>query len=335
MSSFNSFIKLPFASQKPFSGHFKGWLNKRIPPKNKITLNQKNIFIFPTRIGFAYLALLVVLLIAAINYENSLIFGLTFWLGSIFFVTIFYTFKNLANISFELQKTGNGFVEEDIEFLIKVVRPEKSKREGIQLGWPNQVIQWAELYEKTSTNVHCFFKAKKRGLLNPKRLLIDTYYPLGLFRAWTWIDLDAKAIVYPKPIFLEQQFESSGNDDEGHLTHRSGSDDFHDMRSYQAGDSPKHILWRNYARQDELYVKEFAAYADSRTILDWYQLDGDTEKRLSVLTGMALNAHKQDKEFGLKLPQLNIPPSNGKPHLDRVLTALALFGLPHEFSEKS
>ena len=332
MSSFSSLVKLPFASQKPFSRHFKGWLNRRIPPQHKITLNQKNIFIFPTRIGFTYLALLLVLLIAAINYENSLIFGLTFWLGSIFFVTIFYTFKNLSNICFELQKTGTGFVDEDIEFLIKVIRPEKSKREGIQLGWPNQVMQWAELYDEPSTTSYCFVKAKKRGVLNPKRLLVETYYPLGLLRAWTWIDLDAKAIVYPKPIFREQQFENSGDDDEGHLTNRTGSDDFHDMRNYQPGDSPKHILWRNYARQDELFVKQFTAYADSRITLDWFQIEGDVELRLSILTGMALNAHKQDKEFGLKLPQLEIPPNNGKPHLDRVLTALALFGLPHDIS---
>ena len=332
MSSFNSSAKIPFASQKPFSKYFKGWLNKRIPPQQKITLNQKNIFIFPTRIGFAFLILLLVLLIAAINYENSLIFGLTFWLSSIFFVTIFYTFKNLSNISFELQKTGTGFVDEDIEFAIKVTRPEKSKREGIQLGWPNQVKQWAEIYDDSTTTTHCFVNAKKRGVLNPKRLLVETFYPLGLLRAWTWIDLNAKAIVYPKPIFHEQQFENYGNDGEGHLTNRMGSDDFHDMRAYQPGDSPKHILWRNYARQDHLFVKQFTAYADSRIMLDWFQIDGDTELRLSRLTAMALTAHKQDKEFGLKLPQHEIPPNTGKSHLDRVLKALALFGLPHEIA---
>jgi len=333
MSSYSRSTEASFASQKPFSKHFKQWLNKRIPPQSKITLNQKNIFIFPTRTGFTFLGLLLLLLIAAINYENSLIFGLTFWLSSIFFITIFYTFRNLANISFELQKTGTGFVDEDIEFAIKVTRPEKSKHEGVQLGWPDQVKQWAEIYTDSTTTVHCFVNATKRGILNPKRLLVETYYPLGLLRAWTWIDLDAKAIVYPKPIFHSQTFETSGDNEDGQLTKRIGSNDFHDMRNYQAGDSPKHILWRNYARQDELYVKEFAAYADARIMLDWFQVEGDTELRLSRLTGMALTAHKHESEFGLKLPQQEIPPNSGKAHLQHVLATLALFGFTDEITD--
>lgn len=330
MSSLSSSGNISSWSKRPFKNQFKHWLNRRIPPQQSITLNQKSIFIFPTRIGFVFSVLLLALLLAAINYENSLIFGLVFWLASVFFVTIFYTFRNLSNITLELQKSGTGFVDEDIEFAIKVSRPENSKREGIQLGWPNEVKQWAELYDNTTCIVHLFVNAKHRGRLNPKRLLVETFYPLGLLRAWTWIDLNANAIIYPKPLFHDHTFTDTGDDDEGHLTHRSGSDDFQDMRNYHPGDSPRHILWRSYARQDELLVKQFASYADTRLILDWHQLEGDTELRLSRLTGMALNAYKGDKEFGLKLPQVEIAPNTGKAHLDRVLKELALYGLPRD-----
>ncbi len=315
---------------RPFNNRFKHWLNRRIPPQNCITLNQKSIFIFPTRTGFAFSILLFALLLAAINYENSLIFGLTFWLASVFFITIFHTFKNLSGIRFELQKTGTGFVGEDIEFSVKVSRPESSKREGIQLGWPNEVKQWAELHENSTTTVHLFVNATHRGWLNPKRLLVETYYPLGLLRAWTWIDLNTQAIIYPKPEFHDYTFTNIGEDEDGQLTHRIGSDDFHDMRNYNPGDSPRHILWRAYARQDELLVKQFAAYTDSSLMLDWHQLEGGTELRLSRLTGMALNAHQNDREFGLKLPHIEIKPHTGKLHLDHVLKELALYGLEHD-----
>ncbi len=329
MSSLNtakSFLSRP---KRPFKSQFKRWLHRRIPPQQKITLNQRSIFIFPTRTGFAFSILLILLLLGAINYENSLIYGLTFWLCGTYFITIFYTFRNLSGISIELQKTGAGFVGEDVEFVVKVTRPEKSKREGIQLGWPNSVKQWAELYEDESAQLHLFVKAKKRGWLNPKRLLVETYFPLGLLRAWTWINLNTHAIVYPKPLFHNQPTFHQSSGDEGHLTQHEGSDDFHDMRSYQPGDSPRHILWRSYARQDELLVKQFAAYADSRLLLDWYQVEGDTELRLSRLTAMALNANQNKKEFGLKLPQCEIKPNSGKPHLDHVLKELALYGFLH------
>ena len=329
MSSPNLANSLLSQSKRSFKNQFKHWLNRRIPPQQTITLNQRIIFIFPTKTGFAFTLLLLALLLGAVNYENSLIYGLTFWLGSVFFVTIFYTFRNLSGITLELKKCGKGFVDEDIEFIVKVTRPEKSKREGIQLGWPDEPKQWAELYESESTSVHLFAKAKQRGWLNPSRLLIETYFPLGLLRAWTWIDLDARTIVYPKPIFDNPPHINLGGDEEGHLTHRQGSDDFYDMRCYQPGDSPRHILWRSYARQDELIVKKFAAYADSRLILDWYQVSGDTESRLSRLTGMALNAYRSEKEFGLILPNLELKPNAGKAHLNHVLRELALYGYPH------
>lgn len=315
---------------RPFNNRFKGWLNRRIPPQNSITLSQKSIFIFLTRTGFTFSILLLALLLAAINYENALIFGLTFWLVSVFFVTIFHTFRNLSGIKLELQKTGTGFVGEDIEFSVKVSRPENSKREGIQLGWPNEVKQWAELHESSAITVQLFVNAKQRGWLNPKRLLIETYYPLGLLRAWTWIDLNAKAIIYPEPLFHDYTFTNIGEDEDGQLSHRMGSDDFHDIRDYHPGDSPRHILWRSYARQDELLVKQFAAYTDSSLMLDWHQLEGDTELRLSRLTGMALNAHRSGREFGLRLPHIEIKPDTGKLHLDLALKELALYGLQHE-----
>ena len=326
LSSAKNSFSLP---KRPFKNQFKRWLHRRIPPQQKITLNQRSIFIFPTQTGFVFSFLLLLLLLGAINYENSLIYGLSFWLGGLFFITIFYTFRNLAGITIELQKCGTGFVNEDIEFVIKVTRPKNSKREGIQLGWPNAVKQWAELYDTESTTVHLFVKATQRGWLNPERLLIETYFPLGLLRAWTWLDLDAKAIVYPKPLFYQPPQADFGSEDDGHLTHREGSDDFYDMRSYQAGDSPRHIMWRSYACQDELLVKQFAAYADTRLILDWHQVEGEPELRLSRLTGMALTAYRNEKEFGLKLPQLEISPNSGKAHLDRVLKELALYGYPH------
>lgn len=329
MSSLNTAKDFFSQPKKPFKTNFKRWLRRRIPPQSKITLNQRSIFIFPTRIGFVFSALLILLLLGAINYENSLIFGLTFWLGGVFFITIFYTYRNLAGITIELQKCGTGFVDEDIKFSIEITRPKNFNRESIQLGWPNAVKQWAELYDNESTTVDLFVKAKQRGWLNPERLLIETRFPLGLLRAWTWIDLDAKAIVYPQPLFYEHPQMNLGSDDEGHLSHRIGSDDFYDMRNYQPGDSPRHIMWRSYARQDELLVKRFAAYADTRLMLDWHQVEGDTELRLSRLTGMALNAYRNGQEFGLKLPQLEISPNSGKAHLDRALKELALYGYPH------
>ena len=309
-----------------FSQRFQKWLNRRIPPQRKIFLSQRNVFIFPSKIGLAFFILLTILLFGAINYQNALIYGIAFLLGSLFLVTIIHTYKNLAGLTFEFVSTRPGFVNENIEFQIKVSQASGGAHAGIQLGWPTGLKQWAHLNHSESDTVHLFVPAKSRGWMNPGRLLVETFYPLGLLRAWTWIDFGVKTLVYPKPLFHDPIKKTAVDAEEGEITQRDGNDDFYEMRSYQEGDPIKHIAWRNYARSNELMVKQFAGHQEVQVILDWHQLNGDIENRLSRLTGMALIASRSNQAFGLVLPGVNIAPNAGSSHLNQILTELALYG---------
>ncbi|NJN52028.1 MAG: DUF58 domain-containing protein [Gammaproteobacteria bacterium] len=255
---------------------------------------------------------------------------MAFLLGSIFLVTILYTFRNLSGLTIEFVGASAGFVDEHIEFEVRVTRPDGRGREGVQLGWPHAIAQWAELFDAAACVVRLFVPAPQRGWARPGRLLVETYYPLGLLRAWTWVDLDAKALVYPKPIFGEPPRASARNRDEGELIDPRGSDDFDDMRDYRAGDPVRRILWRTYARTGDLVVKQYASYLDPRFVIDFDDVAGDTELRLSRLTGMALTASNLQREFALSLPGTFIESGIGSAHLDRVLRALALYGVPDE-----
>src|SRR5690554_7775795 len=63
--------------------YYQKWLNKRIPKTNKIKLSHRSVFIVPNAAGGLYILLLVLMLITSINYQNNLLFGLTFWLFSL------------------------------------------------------------------------------------------------------------------------------------------------------------------------------------------------------------------------------------------------------------
>jgi uncharacterized protein (DUF58 family) len=52
-----------------------------------------------------------------------------------------------------------------------------------------------------------------------------------------------------------------------------------------------------------------------------------TERRLSHLCYWALQFESRDEEYGLRLPGLVLEPGIGERHRDRVLQALALYGL--------
>jgi uncharacterized protein (DUF58 family) len=315
-------------SREIFAGQrFSRWLDRRIPPGPQITLSQRNVFIFPSATGFAFGGLIVLLILGAINYQASLVYGVAFLLGSLFLVTILHTFRNLSGLQLELVGARPGFVGEDLEISIRVIRPGGRPREGIQLGWPDGILQGAELFDHETDTVRLYVKADKRGYFDPGRMLVETYFPLGLLRAWTWVDLNVKVLVYPRPVFGEFPPSITGQRDEGQLIDPVGSDDFHDIRAYRPGDPVRHILWRSYARSDELMVKQYASYVDPRLWLTLEAVQGDLEEKVSRLTGLALQAARQEREFGLELDTIRIAPARGDAHLEQILKELALYGL--------
>ena len=89
----------------------------------------------------------------------------------------------------------------------------------------------------------------------------------------------------------------------------------------------KHIIWRSYARSGDLVVKRYASFVEPRLWLDFEEVSGDLEERLSRLTGLALRATHREREFGLRLGSTDIKPAVGEAHLEQVLRELALYGL--------
>ncbi|MFV2089492.1 MAG: DUF58 domain-containing protein, partial [Pseudomonadales bacterium] len=114
---------------------------------------------------------------------------------------------------------------------------------------------------------------------------------------------------------------------EGQLIDPVGSDDFHDIRTYRPGDPIRHIIWRSYARSDDLMVKQYASYVEPRLWLRLETVDGDLEEKISRLTGLALKAVRLEREFGLEIGTSRINPGQGEAHLEQILKELALYGL--------
>lgn len=96
------------------------WLNRRIPPASSVELNQRRVFILPTRQGGAFGLALLVMLLAAINYQNSLAYGLTFLLLSLGVVTILHTYRNLAGLRLTALGADPVFAGERAGFRVRL-----------------------------------------------------------------------------------------------------------------------------------------------------------------------------------------------------------------------
>lgn len=306
----------------------RSWLDRRLPPANSVTLGLRTIFILPTREGMSFAMMMFLMVIAAINYQNSLIFAVAFLLGSLFVVSILHTYRNMSGLTISAGATRAAFAGEDAEFSVSISRSGERTFEAIQLGWDGSMLQVADLVDDEESKIRLYVETSKRGRLDPGRLLVQTNYPVGLFRAWSWVDLDMSALVYPRPQFAGSIPPALGISNEGELLHREGVDDFFGLREYRHGDGLRHIAWKSYARTNQLFTKQFAAYVDRRVWLEWDYFSGmDRESRLSRLCYWVVQLSKTANAYGLRLPGEEIAPASGPEHRQEVLKMLALYEL--------
>jgi len=310
---------------------FQRWVSKRIPPARSVTLTQKRIFIFPSKAGFFFAACLFVMLIAAINYQNNMSFALTFLLATLFIITVLHTFANLSGLTIHAVHAQPAFPGHQTEFEILLEKTKKRNHFALLLKWPESTEVLVNLVDEDSKRLSLHTAVGERGWYNPGRLLVESSYPLGLLRCWTWIDLDLHALVYPRPIPCAALPGLATDRPDGSAVLIAGNDDFYGFADYQIGDSLKRVHWKGFAKGQNLQTKQYGAYADRSVWLDWDALPGvGGELRLSHLCYWALEYDSQNIEYGLRLPGITITPGVGNKHKVNVLKYLALHGLKGE-----
>lgn len=308
-------------------GFMRAWSLRRYRPVHSLTLTQSRIYILPTRAGLWFLVTSLIILLLGVNYENNLVYGASFLLLSLFVLSILHTYSNLAGLSITALSARPCLVGEQAEFELLLRAGSRRDYEAIQLSWVDQAPVSCDLIGDSERRVRLYAQAPARGWWRPGALLIETLYPLGLLRAWTWLETDLKALAWPRPLPGDSLPAGSGSDGSGALLDGRGSDDFLGLEAYQRGMSPRHIAWKQLAAGQGLHAKQFGDHADRQLWLDWNLWpELDVESRLSRLCYWTLKLARQRLEYGLRLPGIEIRPGRGERHRHEVLRALALFG---------
>lgn len=266
--------------------------------------------------------MLFLLLTASINYALSLGFVLTFLMAGLYLVSIYHAFANLADLRLEPGKAKPVFAGESARFKINVEGGGRS-RPGIGFLAGGRE-SFCNVENGKESVVEFILEAKRRGWFHPGRFTVFTRHPLGLFRAWSYVELFMPCLVYPAPFHAASRQHEGLMRGEGRPV--AGCDDFSGLRAYRPGDSIGHVAWKSVAMGRGMQVKEFEELKGNDSLwLDWEGIDGDAEARLSKLAGMTLDAYGRGRHFGLRLPNKIIPVGMGELQKLRVLEALALF----------
>jgi uncharacterized protein (DUF58 family) len=139
--------------------------------------------------------------------------------------------------------------------------------------------------------------------------MLETRYPLGLFRAWSFVRPEARALVYPQPEASALPPPSPETSAGSARLIARGTDDFSGLRAYQFSDSPRHVAWKAVAKNDDMLTKQFSGQSSAELWLDWTLLapDADTERRLSRLAGWVLAAQRAGARYGLAFRAVRCP----------------------------
>lgn len=301
----------------------------KTPETPPVTLVQRRIFILPTRTGYFFACVLVLMLIAAINYSLSLGFMLTFLLAGMGSTSMLHTFRNLARLEISPGRVEPVFAGDTAQFDLVLANPSMTrfavgiKRARIKDAEP----AFGDILSESHLTLPLRQLASKRGRLACGRLEIFTEYPVGLFHAWSYVDFGATCLVYPRPdpgagaLPLNANSKGEGN------VPIAGDEEFQSLRAYKPGDTPRQIAWKALARGQGLLVKEFGATASADLWLDYDMLHGlDMEARLSRIAWWVLEAERAQLAYGLRLPTLTLNPAIGATHRNQCLEALALYG---------
>jgi uncharacterized protein (DUF58 family) len=163
--------------------------------------------------------------------------------------------------------------------------------------------------------------------LSTFRLTLFTRYPLGLYRAWSHVNLDLHCMVYPRPAFPGLPLPPAADSSGAGARSGRGQEDFAGLRQYHVGDSPRHVAWKAAARGQGLLTKQFSGRAETQMWLDWTLLPAhmSVEEKLSHLARWVLDAHVAGLVYGLRLPGKTVDLAAGEAHREACLEALALF----------
>lgn len=308
--------------------YWHSWVDKRSATAQTHRLHHKNLYIFPTATGWAFLLLALVIWLLGTNYQNNLILALSYLQLSLLVMVILNTYNNLSGLVVECLGSDGGYVGEMINFKFQIASANTFGSHYVKVAWR---ATKSTVHDFEGTDVHLInvgIVVDQRGRYRPPRLLLKSDFPMGLVKCWTWLRFTSDVIVYPRPI--ESLLPSTTNaegEGGGDSRMRGDGEEFFGYQPYRPGDALRHIAWKQYARERGLHTKLYGSTDVNSQELNWHNFfRGDVELAISQMTFWSLALHTQNCSFSVSLPSASIALGHGDAHLASVLNALALHG---------
>ena len=298
------------------------------PPARRTYLTRDRVYILPTAAGMLFALAVFLMLLGSINYGLGLGFALTFLLAGVGVSAMLLTHRNLAGIEIHANDAQPVFAGESAVFAVHLRNGTGVPRLSIELCSPGATTgnAWTDVPAHSTQRCLLQVPAARRGTLHLPPLRISATFPLGLFRAWSNIDVAARCTVYPAPEPRTSAASPSAPKCAPGNGHHPG-DDFAGLRAYAHGDAPARIAWTALARGAGMVTKQFDGEDDANAWVRWSDVAPhlQTEAALMRLARWIVELSRQGRAFGFDIPGCSRAPDTGPAHVHICLSALAHF----------
>jgi uncharacterized protein (DUF58 family) len=293
------------------------------------TINARRVYILPTRAGLAFALLVFVMLLAGLNYANSVALMLTFVLAGFGLIAMHLCHRNLVGIALRGVAAVDAFAGEHGRVLLTLENAADTPRLGIEAVVDGAGCVACDVPAAGAARMELALPLERRGRVRVDRIRLSTAFPFALFRAWTYAHLRVDVLAWPVPRGRREPPAEAATGGSAAAVHRAGDEEWAGLREFRDGDSPRQVAWSAYARGRGLLVKTWESPAAHHRTFDFARVPGaDVEARLEQMSAWIVGAHARGERYGLVIAGQAIAPDTGSRHRERCLGELALYGSP-------
>jgi uncharacterized protein (DUF58 family) len=296
-----------------------------------VRLVRRRLYILPTRAGAGFTLLVLGMLVAGLNYANSLALLGAFVLGAFVIVAMNACHRNLLGLEIVALHAEPAFAGEDARLLVEFSNPGRQMRGALEIEaiWgPEPILrgasQLARLPSAATARSTVSLRTSRRGVFDLQRLRLQSSFPFGLFRAWTWLHVSRELLVFPRPAGAQTPPADPGSRERLSPSRAAGGDEWQDLRPFRVGDSPRQVAWKIYARDLPLLVKVYGGQARESLHFDLAAVATPSrEDALSQIARWIVDAESRGARYRLTLADQAFAEGRGGSHQRRCLEALA------------
>lgn len=292
---------------------------------------------WPTRLGAAFLVLILVIGGAAIVFSNNLFYLVVAMMLGFIAVSGVIAEYTLYGLRARLSAAPEIFAGRASSLVLELSN-DKTRFASFGLAvrhdedgpWGRDRLRLMHLPPGGDATVTWATEFPRRGWYEMFGVWVATRFPFCMWEKVTFVPCAARFLVFPAPAAPpEIPTDAAAASGTMERAVRGVGLSVVSLRDYVPGDSYRLIHWKRSARTGQLQTKEMEQETDrGATVVLAGDLGERLEEALSLMTGLLLDLDAKGIPFGVVTHARTCGMSTGKEHLRAVLALLATIGAP-------